>query len=206
MSFPENGNNGSNADNSFNHLVGSNYYESNDEVFCIDTNDVRNIKTQGNEKQPIVNMRVENMKKIDDIKSYYKIGFDGQDLLGNGAFAMVRLGSKVVGQISGLHTNDSSCQNLNSKLSTYNTDNKYAIKMMRKSHIDTNKIYRGLLDNEIEILRDLNHPRCMKIHELFEDEKNYYVVSEYIQGGSVMRRLKENGKPYTEWTTYLIAK
>jgi len=78
--------------------------------------------------------------------------------------------------------------------------------MMRKSHIDTNKIYRGLLDNEIEILRDLNHPRCMKIHELFEDEKNYYVVSEYIQGGSVMRRLKENGKPYSEWTTYLIAK
>lgn len=77
---------------------------------------------------------------------------------------------------------------------------------MRKSHIDTNKIYKSLLDNEIDILRELNHPRCMRIFELFEDDKYYYVISEFIQGGSVMKRLKENGKPYSEWTTYLIVK
>ena len=105
LSFPENGNY-SDAGSNFNHLVGSNYYESNDEVFCIDTNDVRNIKTQANDRQN-VNKRVENMKKIDDIKSYYKISFDGHDLLGNGAFAMVRLASKVFDQSSVLNYNDS---------------------------------------------------------------------------------------------------
>lgn len=114
---------------------------------------------------------------------------------------MVRLCSKVFDQIP--FPGDSYT---NSKLSTQYADTKYAIKMMRKSHIDTNKIYKSLLDNEIDILRDLNHPRCMKIFDLYEDEKYYYVVSEFIQGGSVMKRLKENGKPYSEWTTYLIVK
>lgn len=78
--------------------------------------------------------------------------------------------------------------------------------MMRKQNIDTNKIYKNLLENEIDILRDLNHPRTMKIYDLLEDDKYYYVISEFIKGGSVMKRLKENGKPYTEFVTYLIVK
>ena len=46
----------------------------------------------------------------------------------------------------------------------------------------------------------------MQVYDLLEDEKNYYVVSEYLKGGSVMKRLREHGKPYSEWTTYLIVK
>lgn len=34
-----------------------------------------------------------------------------------------------------------------------NNNNKYAIKIMRKSYIDTKFIYKSLLDSEIEILR-----------------------------------------------------
>lgn len=94
--------------------------------------------------------KVQDLKKVEEIKNYYKISFDAQDLLGNGAFAMVRLCSKVFDQ---LPFNNDSFQN--SKLSTQYADTKYAIKMMRKSHIDTNKIYKSLLENEIDILRDL---------------------------------------------------
>lgn len=46
----------------------------------------------------------------------------------------------------------------------------------------------------------------MKVFDVMEDEKYYYVVSEYIQGGSVMQRLRENGKPFSEWTAFLIVK
>ena len=77
---------------------------------------------------------------------------------------------------------------------------------MRKSNIDTNKIYKSLLENEIGILKELNHPRTMIIYDLIEDEKYYYVVSEFIRGGSMMKRLKENGKPYSEFITFLIVK
>ena len=93
-----------------------------------------------------------------------------------------------------------------SKAATQYSEKKFAIKMMKKSYIDGNKIYKNLLHNELSILRECNHPRCMKIYDLLEDEKHYYVISEFIKGGSVMKRLKENGKPYSELITYKIVK
>ena len=44
------------------------------------------------------------------------------------------------------------------------------------------------------------------MHDLLEDDSNYYVVSEYLQGDTVIKRLKDHGRPYSEWTTYLIVK
>jgi len=46
-----------------------------------------------------MNQKVEDLKKVEEIKNFYKISFDAQDLLGNGAFAMVRLCSKVFDQL-----------------------------------------------------------------------------------------------------------
>ena len=34
--------------------------------------------------------------------------------------------------------------------------------------------------NEFEILKKLDHPNIIKIYETFEDEANYYVVTEYF--------------------------
>ena len=31
----------------------------------------------------------------------------------------------------------------------------------------------------------------MKVYELFEDEKNIYIITEFIQGGELMNRLKK---------------
>ena len=83
---------------------------------------------------------------------------------------------------------------------------KYAIKIMKKSYIDSKKTYKGLLVNEIETLGMQNgsHQSCLKIYDLLMDEKYYYIISEYIQGGSVMRRLREKGQSFSEWTTFLI--
>jgi calcium-dependent protein kinase len=35
-----------------------------------------------------------------------------------------------------------------------------------------------LLINEIEILRTLDHPSCIKLYETFEDENNLFLVTE----------------------------
>ena len=34
------------------------------------------------------------------------------------------------------------------------------------------------LINEIEILKSLDHPSCIKLYETFEDETNLYLVTE----------------------------
>ena len=189
-----------NLEDSINILDGSQYYESNGEIICIDS---QYPKAKSKSPQRQFRKKVEDLRKVDNIKDFYKISFESTDLLGNGAFAMVRLCSKVFDQPKS--NLDDTVAN-NSKLSTQSAENKYAIKMMRKSNIDTNKIYKSLLENEIGILKELNHPRTMMIYDLLEDDKYYYVISEFIKGGSVMKRLKENGKPYSEFITYLIVK
>lgn len=35
------------------------------------------------------------------------------------------------------------------------------------------------LQNEISILRKLDHPMIVRLYETFEDEKNFYLVQEY---------------------------
>ena len=33
---------------------------------------------------------------------------------------------------------------------------------------------------EVNILKTLDHPNIVKLYELFQDNKNYYLVTEYI--------------------------
>ena len=51
-----------------------------------------------------------------------------------------------------------------------------AIKQIKKTSI------RNPLQfvNEIEILKKVDHPNIIKIYETYEDELNYYVVTEYL--------------------------
>jgi len=35
-----------------------------------------------------------------------------------------------------------------------------------------------MLINEINILRDLDHPNIVKMYEFFQDEKRYYIITE----------------------------
>lgn len=37
------------------------------------------------------------------------------------------------------------------------------------------------LQNEIAILRKLDHPMIVRLYETFEDEKNFYLVQEYVK-------------------------
>lgn len=70
---------------------------------------------------------------------------------------------------------------------------------MDKLVIDQSRTYRQLLKNELEILRECSHPKIMKVYELLEDINFYYVISELIEGGSVMNRMRKMGKPFSEY-------
>lgn len=38
---------------------------------------------------------------------------------------------------------------------------------------------------EISILKKLDHPNILKLYEVFEDEKKYYLVTELCKGGEL---------------------
>jgi serine/threonine protein kinase len=73
---------------------------------------------------------------------------------------------------------------------TYNdTGAEFAIKIMKKELINKRKVFFQLLQNELAILGSKSHPKIIRIVDLMEDNKNYYVVSEIVEGGELFKRL-----------------
>lgn len=97
------------------------------------------------------------------LKDHYKIG----SLIGSGAFGDVRI-----------------C--LHKK-----TNTQRAVKIMYKA--DMSEEDEWLLKNEITILRSLDHPNIIKMCELFQDEKRYYIITEICKGGELIDEIIERG-------------
>ena len=73
----------------------------------------------------------------------------------------------------------------------------FCVKIMSKAEIKKNKIYENLLFNELSILFEKSHPNIIRIVDLIEDDENYYVVSELLKGGQLLKRLVRM-KSFTE--------
>lgn len=58
------------------------------------------------------------------------------------------------------------------------TKEKRAVKVLKKESMDAAE--QAAMLNEINTLRDLDHPNIVKIYEYFEDEKRFYIVTEHI--------------------------
>ena len=43
----------------------------------------------------------------------------------------------------------------------------------------------------MNLLKNLDHPHIVKLYELYEDQKNYYLVTEYCNGGELFDRIKK---------------
>merc|ERR1719203_737627 len=50
------------------------------------------------------------------------------------------------------------------------------------------------IQNEIDLTRSLNHPNIIKLHETFQDHRNYYLVLELCNGGELFDHVVEGGK------------
>merc|ERR1719195_1075353 len=67
-----------------------------------------------------------------------------------------------------------------------------AVKVLRKSHMDDDE--KRMLFNEINILKEIDHPNIIKMYEFFEDEKRYYLVTEICKGGELFDEILQRGK------------
>lgn len=43
---------------------------------------------------------------------------------------------------------------------------------------------------EVEILKSLDHPNIVKLYELYQDSKNYYLITEFLEGGELFDKLQ----------------
>ena len=47
--------------------------------------------------------------------------------------------------------------------------------------------------NEIETLKKISHPNIISIYEIFEDSKNYYIMTELLEGGELFEMITTKG-------------
>jgi serine/threonine protein kinase len=62
-----------------------------------------------------------------------------------------------------------------------------AVKVVRKEDLEF--VERRKLLEEIELLKELDHPNIGKVIEMFEDKKKLYFVNEMMYGGTIIERL-----------------
>lgn len=68
-----------------------------------------------------------------------------------------------------------------------NTGEVRAMKIIEKKLV-SDEYVKSLL-NEIEILKQLDHPNIVKIYEFYQDKMNFYLITEFIEGGELFDRI-----------------
>ncbi len=67
-----------------------------------------------------------------------------------------------------------------------------AIKIVKKKKLKKDEVLQGLMQNELMLLEQTDHPHITRVFELMEDDLHYYVVMEYLVGGNLLECVKEN--------------
>lgn len=67
-----------------------------------------------------------------------------------------------------------------------------AFKVLKKATMDDDE--KRMFFNEINVLRNLDHPNILKMYEFFEDEKRYYIVTDICKGGELFDEILQRGK------------
>jgi serine/threonine protein kinase len=68
------------------------------------------------------------------------------------------------------------------------TNNKVAIKCIRKSKLNQNQLSR--VYREIEIMKELDHPNIIKLIQVMESQSMLYLVTDYAANGELFGKKK----------------
>jgi calcium-dependent protein kinase len=66
-----------------------------------------------------------------------------------------------------------------------------ATKHIRKKSVQKNGEQEKLFE-EVNILMNQDHPNIVRLFHLYEDSKNYVMVTEYCSGGELFERIQKN--------------
>ena len=83
------------------------------------------------------------------------------------------------------------------------TGEQRAMKTIKKEKI-TEEYLKSLMD-EINILKQMDHPNIVKLYEFYQDKENFYIITELLSGGALIDELKK-GHYFTEEETAKVMK
>jgi serine/threonine protein kinase len=88
---------------------------------------------------------------------------------------------------------------------------KFATKRIEKRRFTRNEKAKKYLDNEINILKEINHPNIVKLYDIKDTSQYIYLVTEYCNGGGLSDCLEEyqqknKNKPFPETIVQYLMK
>lgn len=72
-----------------------------------------------------------------------------------------------------------------------------AVKIIKKKALE--KSERERLRNEADVLKQMDHPNIIKLYEIFEDKKYYYIITEFLTGGELFEKITDE-EFYSDFT------
>ncbi|XP_067455282.1 uncharacterized protein [Thunnus thynnus] len=90
------------------------------------------------------------------------------------------------------------------KIEEYRGKSVVATKGDEKFLIKKVNLYEVTLISEIETLKKTNHPHIVSSKNSFKDEKTYYVVMDYCQGGSLEEKIREKSRKEFEVLNWIV--
>lgn len=81
------------------------------------------------------------------------------------------------------------------------TDILRAVKIIKKAEM--NETEQNFFEGELATLKQLDHPNIIKIYEMFEDNRCYYLVTELCKGGELFDQITAKGS-YSEYDAAMI--
>jgi serine/threonine protein kinase len=67
------------------------------------------------------------------------------------------------------------------------------MKVVRKEAVN-HPILQDLMKQELEVLAQADHPNIVRVFDLLEDDKNYYIITEIIEGGELYHQIVKRGR------------
>ena len=83
----------------------------------------------------------------------------------------------------------------------------FAVKVLRKTMFENNKLMRRQLKTETSIMNAARHRNLMHLHKSFETERNYYLILDYCEGGDLETYMRKHKiKYFSEFESVHILK
>lgn len=124
-------------------------------------------ETKTNKDEPVSLLDEEGGVRREPIEDFYELGKE----IGRGGFSVVI------------------------ECTEKKTGEKYAIKCIKKTMVEGDDI--KLLRREIAIMKGVSHPNILKLYEVFEDEDEFFLVMELVEGKELFDKIVDKGQ-YSE--------
>ncbi len=63
------------------------------------------------------------------------------------------------------------------------------LKIISKEKLRENQVYEKLMKQELEVLSKVSHFNIIRVYELLQDIQNIYIITEFLPGGELEKRL-----------------